>query len=578
MSLRGAGSVALLFGLAALLGCQEAGQSPPQRPEPPARVEPDGSTLAAIDLVYVCGNKFLATNRTRTDVQVDYKVVGSKETGALTLQEGVDGDPGYSETELETVQEGTVELYQDGNRVARGHNEALPCGPSAVSLAFGVAGPEATVGKWSTPFAWPIIAVHLHLLPNGKVLSWGDAGEPQLWDPATRFFNVVRVGTELFCSGHTFLSDGRLLVTGGHESDAHGLPDVNFFQRTTSSWSTGPKMAKGRWYPTTTTLANGQAVTLAGSDLSGAHVQVPEVWTGSGWRALTGARRLLQWYPRSFLAPNGALFYAGEYPATAYLSTIGAGSWTTVGNRRYSSRNYGAAVMYEPGKVLYAGGGYTTNTAETIDLNRAGPTWEWTGRMSYARRHLNATLLPTGEVLVTGGTAGTVHTDETKAVFAAEMWNPATGIWRVLSSGSVIRGYHSTALLLPDGRVLVSGSGDSHRATDQKTSEFYSPPYLFKGARPVISTTPTTLGYGQTFFVGSAQASSIKQVTLLRLGSTTHAFNSNQRFNRLQFVLTTGGLNVKTPTSRNLAPPGHYLLFILNGDGVPSPGKIIRLI
>src|SRR5688572_895504 len=447
------GSVAALL----LSACQDTGQSPPARPEPPAHEEPEGSELAPIDLVYVCGNKFLATNGTRDPVQVEYRVVGTDETAGLTLDEGPGGDPGYSETELETAQAGVVELYHDDLRVARRRNEELPCGAPAVSSAFVAAGSDATVGKWSAPFSWPIIAVHLNLLPDGRVLSWGEVGHPQVWDPAAKTFRVVSLATELFCSGHTFLPDGRLLVTGGHQSDLHGLPDVNLFQRSSSTWSTGPKMAKGRWYPTATTLANGQVVALSGSDLSGTMVRIPEVWTGSGWRALSSASRSVRYYPRAFLAPNGKVFTAGESQATAYLSTSGAGSWSSVGNRRYGTRDYGAAVMYEPGKVLYAGGGRTTNTAEIIDLNQAAPVWRWTGSMAYARRHLNATILPTGQVLVTGGTAGTIHTDESKAVYAAELWDPATGKWTTLASGSVIRGYHSTAVLLRDGRVLVTG-------------------------------------------------------------------------------------------------------------------------
>jgi len=560
----------------ALTGCHDTAQSPLTRPEPPIQEGPEQSTLGPIDLVYVCGNKFLATNSTHNRVQVEYRVAGTQETGGLTLDQGPGGDPGYSETELETAQLGAVELYHEGFRVARRRNEGLPCGTASTS-ASAAAGPEATAGKWGAPFPWPIVAVHLSLLPDARVLSWGEAGEPQVWDPVSKAFTEVALGTELFCSGHTFLPDGRLLVTGGHQSDSHGLPDVNFFQRSTTTWSSGPTMAKGRWYPTTITLGSGEAVTLAGTDLSARNVQIPEVWTGSGWRALIGAKRALQWYPRSFLAPNGRVFHAGESRATAYLSTSGVGSWSSVGDRLYGSRNYGAAVMYAPGKVLYAGGGYTTNTAETIDLNQTAPVWKWTGRMHYARRHLNATILPTGQVLVTGGTAGIIHNDESKAVFAAELWDPATGTWSLLASGSIIRGYHSTAVLLRDGRVLVTGSGDSERATNQLSAELYSPPYLFKGARPVISSSPTSLRYGQTVFVGTAQASTIRKVTLVRLGSTTHAFNTNQRFNQLSFVATTGGVNVTLPGNRNLAPPGHYILFILTGNGVPSTGKIIQL-
>ena len=95
---------------------------------------------------------------------------------------------------------------------------------------------------------------------------------------------------------------------------------------------------------------------------------------------------MLPYYPRTFVAPNGMVFYAGEQQTTRYLNTSGTGSWTTVGDRRYGARPYGAAVMYEQGKILYAGGGRTTNTAEIIDLNPAAPTWQWTGSMAFARR------------------------------------------------------------------------------------------------------------------------------------------------------------------------------------------------
>jgi hypothetical protein len=336
-------------------------------------------------------------------------------------------------------------------------------------------------------------------------------------------------------------------------------------------------MAWGRWYPTTTTLANGEAVTIAGRDQNGLPVKVPEVWTGSGWRKLTGATRALPYYPRTFLAPDGRVFYAGENGGTLFLSTAGTGSWTLSNRRLYGTRDYGSAVMYRPGKILYVGGGRTTNTAEIVDLNQSNPVWRWTNPMRFRRRHLNATVLPTGEVLVTGGTSGTGFSDENAAVFASELWDPATGAWRTLASNSVIRVYHSTALLLPDGRVLLTGSGDATDATNHYNAELFSPPYLFKGARPTISSAPTAVGYGQSFLLGTPTPSAITRVTMVRLGSVTHAFDSNQRFNELTFVRTTGGLTVTSPGSRNIAPPGHYMVFVLNGAGVPSTAKIIRI-
>ncbi len=571
--------VLCLSGALLLTACFDSAQSPPSRVEPPAGDSPETGILAPLDLVYVCGNKFLATNATKSSAHVEYRVVGTGETGSVTLREGPDQDPGFSETEFETTNSGTVELYHDDVRVARRANESLPCGTSAISASAAALGPEAVVGKWTAPFAWPIIGLHLHMLRTGKVLSWGKTGDPYVWNPANNAFTAVPSPDWIFCSGHTFLADGRLLVNGGHISDNHGIPDANVFDPGTMTWSTRSPMAKGRWYPTTTTLANGGAVTIAGRDQKGLEAPVPEVWTGTGWHALSSASRVLPYYPRTFLAPNGKVFYAGENRTSLYLSTSGTGAWTSVASRKYGGvRDYGSAVMYQPGKVLYAGGGRTEmNGAEIIDLNQASPQWQKTNPMAYPRRQLNATILPTGEVLVTGGSSGSDFSDESRAVYAAESWNPATRAWTTLASSSVIRVYHSTALLLKDGRVLVTGGGDGAGTTNRYNAEIFSPPYLFKGTRPAISSAPTAVGYGQTFFVGISAAAAIRRVTWVRLGSVTHAFNSNQRFNELAFAQTTGGLNVKAPGNRNLAPPGHYMLFILNDKGVPSTARIVRI-
>jgi galactose oxidase len=562
-----------------LQACVDSSQSPATRPEAPPSddVEVQNSMTKPVDLVYVCGNKFLATNSTTSTVHVTYRVVETKETGGLTLREGSDGDPGFSETELETANAGTVELFQDGALVARRLNENLPCGTPHLSAAVVTAGSEATVGKWSAPFPWPTVAVHLTVLRNGQVLSWGKFGSSYVWDPSAKTSTEIPNSDWIFCSGHAFLSDGKLLVNGGHISDQHGIPDANLFDPVTMTWSSRPSMAYGRWYPTTTTLANGQALTLAGTNQNGAQVEIPEVWTGSGWRALTSAGRPLPYYPRAFLAPNGKVFVAGETKTTVYLSTAGSGQWSSVGSRRYGTRDYGSAVMYQPGKILYAGGGRTTNTAEIIDLNQPSPSWQWTGSMAFARRHMNATILPTGQVLVTGGTSGTEFSDESRAVHAAEMWNPATGSWRTLASNAVSRAYHSTSVLLKDGRVLHTGSGHAAGAIDHYDAEIFSPPYLFQGARPKISSAPSAVGYGQAFFVGTADPAAISRVTWLRLGSVTHAFDMNQRFNELSFTRTTDGLTVNAPGSRNLAPPGHYMLFILNQKGVPSTARVVRI-
>jgi hypothetical protein len=532
---------------------------------------------ASIQLQYACGTTFIAANSGSEPVSAAFRVVGTGEEGTATLPPAPLEDPGVSETLITTRTTGTLELYRDGTRVAARANDGVPCAPATTAAAaVAAAAAPADVGEWGAPFNWPIVAVHLHLLPNGQVLSWGKAGQPQIWNPAGGGFTVKQSSDWLFCAGHAFLQDGRLLVAGGHIDDGKGLPDVNLYSAS-GGWSSASPMRRGRWYPTVTTMANGQAVILAGTDESKTNVPLPEVWSAGSLRVLTNASRNLPWYPRAFLAPNGRLFYAGEDRTSRYLNIGGSGAWTTVGNRRVANREYGSAVMYEPGKVLYAGGGRTTNTAEIIDLNQGSPAWKATGSMAFARRHHNLVILPTGEVLATAGVAGTGFNDLSRPVLAAEIWNPATGKWRTVASGRVPRGYHGTAILLPDGRVLESGAGDASQATDQKNAELYSPPYLFAGARPRITDAPGTARYGTTFRVTTPDAAAIAKVSLIRLGSVTHAFDMNQRYEALKFAKDATGLTVTAPTSRNRTPPGHYMLFILNASGVPSIAKFVQV-
>jgi hypothetical protein len=255
--------------------------------------------------------------------------------------------------------------------------------------------------------------------------------------------------------------------------------------------------------------------------------------------------------------------------------------------------------MYETGKVLYVGGGgdpnWSTNdpkanaptaTAEIIDLNNA-TTAHWTQTkepMHFARRHLNATVLPDGQVLVTGGTSAGGFNTLSGAVRAAEAWNPQTGNWTLLASNSVDRAYHSVSLLLPDATVLHGASGDASVPLStqlyprQANHEIFRPPYLFKGARPTITgLSKTIVTYGETFTVTTPYAAQITKVRWIRLGSATHAFDANQRANTLTFSRAAGKVRVTTPATGKRAPPGHYLLFLLNRNGVPSAGSIVRV-
>jgi len=281
-----------------------------------------------------------------------------------------------------------------------------------------------------------------------------------------------------------------------------------------------------------------------------------------------------------FVASNGKVFNSGPDRITRYLDTNGTGAWSQVGFTNYQgSRDEGSSVMYDVDKVMIVGGGESppTNTAEVIDLSAGSPTWRNVSPMAFPRRHHTAVILPDGQVLVTGGSRGSGFNNESEPVFAAEMWNPANERWSTMASAQVTRVYHSTAMLLPDGRVLSGGGGGEGGGTSYLNAEIYSPPYLFKGARPTISNAPESIGYGERFFVATPNAAGITGVTWVRLPSVTHAYDMNQRFNRLSFTQAAGGLNVTAPANGNLCPPGHYMLFILDGNGVPSVAKIVRI-
>lgn len=449
-----------------------------------------------------------------------------------------------------------------------------------------VRGQADQTGQWDTLVTLPFFPVHDHLLPNGKVMIWpGDGGisgdDPRLWDPDTESVTpLAKPGYDVFCSSHAFVSSGRLFVAGGHIQNGVGLQRASFYNPFTNTWSAAPDMNAGRWYPTVTTLANGDALVVSGSiDNTVGTNTLPQVYqaaTGT-WRNLSSAVLGQDLYPMMFLAPNGRVVNVGPTRTTRYLDTAGAGAWSTIATSSVH-RSYGSAVMYEPGRILLLGGGDPpTNTAEVIDLNQAVPAWRFTAPMSIARRQVNATLLPDGTVLVTGGTSGAGFNNANTPVFPAELWDPAgnagAGTWTTLASSNAAfkRLYHSAAVLLPDGRVLSTG-GNGY-----PTPEAFSPPYLFKGARPTLSGVPSAVGYGQRFSVQTADPAGIRKVTLIRITSVTHAFNMNQRLNVLAFTPTANALEIVAPPNGNAAPPGHYLLFLVNGNGVPSIGSIVQL-
>ena len=423
--------------------------------------------------------------------------------------------------------------------------------------------------------------MHATLLPDGRVFFvsyYAESTQPHIWDPGSNTFTTTAASSyALFCAGHTPLADGGVMIVGGHIADYVGYPHAVIFNPASSGLAAQPDMNSGRWYPTATTLPSGDVLVVSGDINSNTNVDtLPQVFQMSThtWRNLSTAQLALPLYPKMMVAPNGKVFEAGPSRQSRYISTSGTGAWSNVALMNFTgARDYGPAVFYGAGKVVVFGGADPpTATAETIDLNAATPAWKFTGSMHFPRRQHNAVVLPDGKVFIVGGSKAGGFDTSSSPVLPTEMWDPATGQFTVMASIAVYRGYHSTALLLPDGRVLSAGGN-----VGGPNAQLFSPPYLFAGARPTISTAPAGAGYGQTVFVGTPDVNSISKVTLVRQSSVTHSNNMSAGFLELSFTKTSTGLNVTTPANANLAPPGYYMLFILNSSGVPSVAAMVQI-
>src|SRR5690348_2850865 len=349
-------------------------------------------------------------------------------------------------------------------RALDAHTLAVTAADSRAAAAAAAGAPQ-DVGQWGPVVDWPVVGVHVALLPNGKVLAYDSIGDnatesypvqdhtrATVWDPATGTQTPVNVDTgyNVFCSGLAHLVDGRLFLAGGNkDQQLNGIVQTHIFDPATNTWSLGPDMAAGRWYPTVTPLRNGEMLITSG------RVDPPEVRMLNGaLRTLSTAPLSLPLYPWMDVAPDGRVFDSGPDQTLRALDTSGTGAWQTLGQRDSINRDYGGHAIYDVGKMLIAGGGPSTTDARVVDFNAATPTVTPTSPMAYGRRQHNLTVLADGSVLATGGnSSGAGLVDLNAGVYPAERWNPATGQWKTLASESVTRQYHSTALLLPDGRV-----------------------------------------------------------------------------------------------------------------------------
>ena len=525
---------------------------------------------------------------------------------------------------------------------------------SARSTANDTATPSATSpsvqGQWSEVFYLANVAIHTHLLRNGKVLFWGRRKQPTtdsfeslnehethafLFDPATMRCTPTsnqpaRQSGEtinLFCSSHTFLPDGRLMVTGGHLYDSQGIDSATIYDPENDTWQAAESMQgqttsaspadslwkNGRWYPTAITLADGGVFVCSGTLATSEpepqphppntrNNSTPEIWDDGPWKQLTPfveAVDLQQFlFPRFHLAPDGRVFMAGPGVDSFFFDPAGVGTWVQSSSRHAGPREYAPSVMYDVGKIVFIGGGNDPGThlpsqlVEKIDLTSPAPQWQPAESMHFRRRQHNATLLPDGTVLVTGGTqggggaSGNGFNDLTPGmpVHIAELWDPKSDRWTLMAPEQIDRCYHSTAVLLPDGRVMSAGGGE-YQPTDELVpnvpadthldAQIFSPPYLFRGPRPEILDAPTEITYGQVFPVATSGPVEVGSASLIGLSSVTHSFNTGQRVNFLTISVAENSITLTAPPNANVCPPGFHLLFLLSKDGVPSLGKTV---
>jgi len=456
-------------------------------------------------------------------------------------------------------------------------------------------------GRWDTlPTVMPINPVHVALMHDGKVLVIAGSGndpddknlQAAVWDTKTATVRTFILAYDMFCSGMVVLPNGSPLVIGGtvKYDPFFGQPLASTFNPATETFSSLPKMSGGRWYPTGVVLGNGSVMVYSGlNDTDGSMNTTVQIWSGKAWTAAGTAFASVPLYPRQHLLPDGKVFESGSN-RDSQLYDPATHAFTTVATTIFGgTRDYGTSVLlpltpangFKP-KVIILGGGSpsATDTTELIDLSVASPKWVAGPPMVKGRIQMNATILPNGKVLTSGGSEK--DEDATTAVKAAQLYDPASNTFSSASAMEFPRLYHSNTLLLPDATVLAVG-GNPERKVFQHEIEIYSPPYLFTATgspakRPTITAVvPGALRYGAPFTIRTPEAKAIASVVLIRAGAVTHSFDMDQRLVGLSFTAGTGALHAKAPANGNLAPPGYYLLFIVDDAGVPSVAKFVHL-
>jgi uncharacterized membrane protein len=470
-------------------------------------------------------------------------------------------------------------------------------------------------GQWTTlSNTMSINPIHVALLSNGNVLVVAGSGNcppsqtgcpsgppygpsngsgALLLDPVSgQTISQFSLSWDMFCNGMVLLEDGRPFIAGGtiQYDPFYGQPQAATFDPLANTFSNTPNMAHGRWYPTLLTLGDGRVMTFSGlKETGGTNTAVEFYSVGSGWSAQYTASWTPDLYPRLHVLPNGKVFYSGAQ-TTSKLFDPSTNTWnTSLAKTNYSgTRTYGTSVLlpltpgnqYDPKVIIMGGGNPATNTTEIIDMGAPTPAWQYGPNMSQARIEMNAVILPNGKVLALGGSVNDEDTNTSS--LNADLYDPVTNTFSSAGANAYPRLYHSVALLLPDATVWLAG-GNPLRGTYVQQMEIYKPAYLFNpdgtmATRPSITSAPSSISYSNAFTLATPDAANISSVVLVRNGTVTHAFGMDQREVDLSFTADSGLLTVTAPPNGNIAPPGYYMLFILNQSGVPSVASFVQVI
>lgn len=474
-------------------------------------------------------------------------------------------------------------------------------------------------GRWSQVHPLPSVPAGAALLPNGLVLTWAswkalrfggadatDVTHTVIFDPnaptSPRARVVSNTTHNMFCPGTQMMTDGRVFINGG---DDRYTETTSIYNYANDSWTRAASMAQRRWYNTSVLLADGRIFTLAGNRTT-AQNGSGEIYNPANntWTFMSGAvtgpitaggtdaNRAME-HPRLLLAPNGKVFVPGPTPNMQWYTLTGTGSVASAGRRgddEFSQND--VTVMYDVGKIFKAGGNPnydrpdatitpSSHNSYLIDINGGGTAAVTkVAPMKYPRAFANGVVLPNGQILVVGGLDNGKGFSDDGAIRSPEIFDPVARTWKELAPHSRARPYHSVALLLRDGRVLVGGGGlcaSDTCASNHPDVELLSPPYLFGATRPTITSAPTTVtANGGTFTVQVGGAAPVSDFTLVRLSSVTHSTNTDQRFLRLGAGGTGTTRTLTAPANKNIAPPGYYMLFALNGQ-MPSVAAMVRL-